>query len=89
MEVTMQRFSIIAALVFAFASTAALADKPNKPSDAEIAKIKAALAQIGCEGGDYDKEASGIFEVDDATCKIGTYDFKLDKDFNIILMSRD
>ena len=84
----MQRFSIIAAVVFAFASTAALADR-TMPSDAEIAKIKAALAQIGCEGGHYDKEASGIFEVDDATCKIGTYDFKLDKDFNIVLMWRD
>jgi hypothetical protein len=85
----MQKFSIIAAVIFAFASTAALADKENKPSDAEIAKIKAALAQIGCEGGDYDKEPSGLFEVDDATCKIGTYDLKLDKDFNITLMSRD
>jgi len=84
----MQRFSIIV-LALAFVGTPALADAPKKPSDAEIAKIKAALAQIGCEGGDYDKEASGIFEVDDATCKIGPYDFKLDKDFNITLMSRD
>ena len=72
-----------------FASTGALADKPNPPSADEVTKIKAALAEIGCEGGDYDKEASGIFEVDDATCKIGPYDIKLDKDFHILVMSRD
>ena len=84
----MKVFSIIA-LAFAFAGTAAMADELKKPSDAEIAKIKATLADIGCEGGEYDKEASGLFEVDDATCKIGPYDFKLDKDFHITVMTRD
>lgn len=84
----MKQLSILA-LGLVFWSTAALADKPNPPSADEVAKIKAALAQIGCEGGDYDKEASGIFEIDDANCKIGPYDIKLDKDFNIRDMSCD
>ena len=35
------------------------------------------------------KEPSGLFEIDGAKCKIGQYDFKLDKDFNVTLMSRD
>jgi hypothetical protein len=34
-------------------------------------------------------EASGYFEVDDAKCKDGQYDIKLDKDFKLIAMTRD
>jgi YVTN family beta-propeller protein len=44
---------------------------------------------VMCDGGEYIKEPSGLFEIDDAKCKIGQYDFKLDKDFNIALMARD
>ena len=54
-----------------------------------MSKIKQSLAQVGCASGEYIKEPSGLFEIDDATCKIGQYDMKLDKDFNITLMSRD
>jgi uncharacterized tellurite resistance protein B-like protein len=71
-------------------STAALAD--GKPSDAEAASIKTALSAWGCDGGTYEKEteASGVFEIDDAKCKDGAqYDFKLDKDFKVIVMTRD
>ena len=54
-------------------------------------KIKAALAALGCTGGKMEKEteASGTFEVDDAKCKDGQYDIKLDKDFKLIAMIRD
>lgn len=67
----------------------ALADTPVTPAEAE--KIKAALEAFGCTGGKMEKEteASGSFEVDDAKCKDGQYDIKLDKDFKIIVMTRD
>jgi hypothetical protein len=70
-------------------STSALADTPVTPAEAE--KIKAALEAFGCTGGKMEKEteASGSFEVDDAKCKDGQYDIKLDKDFKIIVMTRD
>ena len=44
-----------------------------------------------CTGGKMEKEteASGYFEVDDAKCKEGQYDFKLDKDFNVTVITRD
>jgi hypothetical protein len=34
-------------------------------------------------------EGSGCFEVDEAKCKDGQYDIKLDKDFKMIAMPRD
>ena len=70
-------------------STFAVADTPVTPAEAE--KIKAALEVLGCTGGKMEKEteASGYFEVDDAKCKDGQYDIKLDKDFKLIAMTRD
>jgi len=70
-------------------STFAFADTPVTPAEAE--KIKAALEVLGCTGGKMEKEteASGYFEVDDAKCKDGQYDIKLDKDFKLIAMTRD
>ena len=34
-------------------------------------------------------EGSAYFEVDDAKCKDGQFDVKLDKDFKMIAMTRD
>ena len=34
-------------------------------------------------------EGSGLYEVDDAKCRDGQYDIKLDKDFKVIVMTRD
>lgn len=70
-------------------SGVALADSPVKEADA--AKIAAALKAVGCEGGkmEQETEASGVFEVDDAKCKDGQFDFKLDKDFKILGKSAD
>jgi hypothetical protein len=70
-------------------SSFALADTPVTPAEAE--KIKATLEALGCTGGKMEKEteASGYFEVDDAKCKDGQYDVKLDKDFKMIAMTRD
>jgi hypothetical protein len=72
------------------ASTSALlADTTVTQAEAE--KIKAVLEAWGCTGGKMEKEteASGYFEVDDAKCKSGQYDIKLDKDFNVTSMTRD
>lgn len=72
------------------ATTAAFAD--SKPSAEEAAKIKETLSAWGCQGGEMEKEteASGVFEVDDASCKDGSqYDFKLDSGFKVISISRD
>jgi hypothetical protein len=80
---TIVAFSVMAGI------TSALADA--KPTDAEAVKIKNALAAWGCEGGSYEKEAeaSGVFEAEDAKCKGGQYDFRLDKDFNVIAITKD
>lgn len=76
------------ALLLALVPTFALADDPSKD---EVAKIKEALAVWGCEGGEYEKEdeASGVFEVDDAKCKAGQYDFRLNKDFKVFVIVGD
>jgi hypothetical protein len=80
---------ILLAVMAASLSTAALADKEVSPADAE--KIKAAMQPWGCSGGkmEQETEATGIFEVDDAKCHGAQYDIKLDKEFKVILISRD
>ncbi len=82
-------FAIAAAVMMAFGSTAALAD--DKPSDDEIEKIKAAVAEWGCEGGTYEKETegTGVFEAEDVKCKAGQYDFRLNKDFKVFAIIKD
>lgn len=78
----------IAALATMFALPA-FAD--DKPTDDEAAKIKAAIAEWGCEGGIYEKESegSGVLEAEDVKCKSGQYDFRLDKDFKVFAITRD
>ena len=80
---------ILVAFVAMSMSTAVLADTPV--SEAEAQKIRAALEAWGCSGGKMEKEteASSLYEVDDAKCKDGQYDFKLDKDFKVIVITRD
>ena len=82
------------ALVLALGSTLAFAaeekESEHKLSDADTAKVKAALAEIGCGEWEHAKheEEGGVYEIDDANCKMGTMDIKLDKDFKILLISR-
>jgi hypothetical protein len=77
------------ALILTTGSTFALADKPVSQADAE--KIQAALKAWGCSGGkmEQETEATGVYEVDDAKCHGGQYDIKLDKDFKVIVITRD
>jgi hypothetical protein len=50
--------------------------------------IAVALAlTLGCTTFALAKD-EGIYEIDDAKCKMGTMDIKLDKDFSVILISR-
>ncbi len=78
------------ALMLALGCTAALADDDDdKVPAADMEKVKAALAELGCEDGEgFKKEEEGVYEIDDAKCKMGTMDIKLDKDFSVILISR-
>jgi hypothetical protein len=76
-------------LILAAGGTMALADKPVSSAEAE--KIQAAIKVWGCSGGEMEQEteAMGVYEVDDAKCKDGQYDIKLDKDFKVIAITRD
>jgi hypothetical protein len=76
-------------LILIAGSAIALADKPVSPAESE--KIQAALKAWGCSGGkmEQETEASSVFEVDDAKCHGGQYDIKLDKEFNVISITRD
>jgi len=84
---------MIRPLVIAFGvvmfATAAFAN--DKPSDAEAAKVKAALTEWGCESGKIEKETeeTGVFEVDDAKCKGMQYDLKFGSAYKLISMTRD
>ena len=51
--------------------------------------MTAAFADLCCKDPEgVKKEEEGIYEIDDAKCKMGTMDIKLDKDFSVILISR-
>ena len=79
------------ALVLALGSSLAraAADDDDKVPAAEVEKIEAALSILGCSGyEELKKEEQGIYEIDDAKCKMGTVDIKLDKDYTVILISR-
>ena len=80
---------VLAAAGIMGSASALRADSTVTPAEAE--KIKAALEAWGCTGGKMEKETegSGYFEVDDAKCRDGQYDIKLDKDFKVTGMTRD
>ena len=84
----MKSIALVFALAFCTAAAFA-ADDDNKLPDADMAKVKSALTELGCTDAEgYKKEEEGIYEIDDAKCKMGTMDIKLDKDFKVILISR-
>lgn len=84
----MKKF-LIGSLLVAFTAVPAFAD--DKPTADEAAKIKEAVAAWGCEGGEYEKESegTGVFEAEDVKCKSGQYDFRLDKDFKVFVITKD
>ena len=65
----------------------ALTETPVSPAEQE--KIKATLEAFGCTGGKVEKEDYG-YGIDDVKCKDGQeYEFKLDPNFKLIVMTRD
>jgi hypothetical protein len=62
-------------------------DSPRGPPPVKPCLLEA----FGCTADEMGKGESSVFafEVDDAKCKDGEYDIKLDKDFKIIIMLRD
>ena len=80
---------ILVAFVAISMSTAVSANTPVSEADAQ--KIRATLQAWGCSGGkmEQETEGTGVYEVDDAKCKDGQYDIKLDKDFKVISITRD
>jgi len=86
----MKAFAI--GLVLALGSSAALAaddDDDDKVPAAEVERIEAVLSDLGCSGYEgLKKEEEGVYEIDDAKCKMGTMDVKLDKDIKVLLISR-
>jgi hypothetical protein len=56
----------------------------------EVTKIEETLGTLGCSGYEsLKKEEQGIYEIDAAKRKMGTLDLKLDKDYTVILISRN
>lgn len=83
--------TIALALALGLCSTAAVyaVEDEDKVPEADMTKVTAALADLGCKDPEaVKKEEQGIYEIDDAKCKMGTVDIKLDKDFSVILISR-
>lgn len=73
-------------------ATASFADAP--PTAQERARVLAALAEVGCsDPREIEREEDdGViegYEVEDAKCADGVYDFELDANFNITDRDRD
>lgn len=79
---------VLAAAAVALTASSLAAD--DSVSFEEAKSIQAALNAINCYGGDMERENNGAvaFEVDDAVCADGQYDFKLDKSFGVVSKKR-
>ncbi|MCP4386299.1 MAG: hypothetical protein GY798_33640 [Hyphomicrobiales bacterium] len=79
---------VIAGLSLGLCASVAWADEPVSPDEAE--EIQAALLMWDCEGGEMEKERHNrpTYEVDDALCENGEFDFKLDHEFRIMVATR-
>jgi hypothetical protein len=79
-------------LALGLAGTAAYAndDDDDKLPANVVEKIEATLSELGCSGyEDIEVEENGVIEIEDAKCKMGTMDVKLDKDHKVVVISRD
>jgi hypothetical protein len=74
---------------FALAFAASISAQASAPVSADAkASVTKALAEIGCTSEDIDAEGD-LYFADDSTCKDGTYDITLDKDFTIVKKEKD
>ena len=83
--------AVALALAIGLAGTAAYADDDDDKLPANVVeKIEATLSELGCSGyEEIEVEKNGVIEIDDAECKMGTVDIKLDKDHKVLVISRD
>ena len=56
---------------------------PSWPRSSQLSQSSAAPTPKATR-----KEEQGIYEIDDAKCKMGIVDIKLDRDFMLLLISR-
>ena len=80
----MKSLLIAGSIVLAIAGNA-LADE-TAISDDEIAQLKKVLEAWGCSGGEIEKESAGMYEIDDAMCAAGEYDFHVNADFHAVVI---
>ncbi len=80
--------AIISASLALFLITGAVFADDDNVSAEEARKITAALAAIGCTPGEMERDDDG-YEVDDAKCPDGEYEFKLNKAFEIVKKERN
>ena len=69
------------ALAFAVALFALDARADHEITAEEQASIVAALEAEGCTGGTYEHDDDDDYEIDDAQCADGSYDFELVEGF--------
>jgi hypothetical protein len=51
-------------------------DDDDKVPAAEVTEIEETLSTLGCSGYEsVEKEEQGVYEIDDAKCKMGTVEF--------------
>ena len=79
-----------AALAAGVMGTAVWAEEAEQaPSADELKGLQEAVAPLGCTFTEVNKETDNRFEINDATCTAGQYDFKIDGKYRIILMDID
>jgi hypothetical protein len=52
----------------------------------EVAGVDQTLADWGCSGGQIEKEPTGVYEVEDADCPTGVFDFHIGADYAVIVI---
>lgn len=77
----MKRIILAGLIVLASGCSFAFAGD-DEPTEDERTKVEAALAEVGCAGGEIELKDYG-FKVEEAECDGKEYDIKLDKDYKI------
>ncbi|WP_178130379.1 PepSY domain-containing protein [Reyranella sp. CPCC 100927] len=84
----MRLILILSAIAVLVSAPAFAKDRPV--TDAERAKLDAAVKAEGCSGGTMQYDDDGEFEVDEATCADGKkYDLDFDPSFKLIKRKLD
>lgn len=76
-----------AAALFLALTVSATAGEP--PTSEERRAVLQALEKVGCHSPEEIERERYGYEVDDAICRDGVYDFDLDRNFRIIDRDRD